>query len=67
MNLIASTSGRLTPAISPDPGNLTIKFVMWETVFVLFPELKHIPTSKLPVILSGWLGKNLGKGDLIAA
>lgn len=66
MSLIISTLGRLIPAVSPDPGNLTVKFVMWETVF-FFPELKHIPTSKVPVILSRCLGKDIGRGDLIAA
>lgn len=64
-SLITSTPGMRTPAISPDPGNLTAKFVMWETVFFPFPELKHIPASKLPVILSTCLEKNIGKGDLI--
>lgn len=57
--LITSTSSSLTPAISPDPGNLTVKFVMWEIVFVLYPELKNIPTSKLPAHSSECL--HLGK------
>lgn len=48
-SLIASTSSSLIPATSPDPGNSTLKFVMWEIVFVLYPDFKDVPTSKLPV------------------
>lgn len=54
-----STSSSLTPATSPHPGNLALKFVMWEIVFVLYSELKNIPTFKIPVNSSECL--HLGK------